>query len=33
MRMTWRAAPKEPKMEKETWPREVSCWERRRLWD
>lgn len=30
MRTTCRAAPKEPKMEKETWPRDASCWERRR---
>lgn len=30
MRMTCRAAPKEPKMEKETWPRDASCRERRR---
>lgn len=29
MRMTCRAAPKEPKMEKETWPRDASCRERR----
>ena len=30
MRTTCRAAPKEPKMEKETWPRDASCRERRR---
>lgn len=29
MRTTCSAAPKEPKMEKETWPRDASCRKRR----
>lgn len=33
MRMTCRAAPKVPKMEKETWPRGASCGAGGTLWE
>lgn len=33
MRMTCRAAPKVPKMEKETWPRGASCGAGATLWE